>query len=446
MKRKIFSIESIIRQFERGQAIIIFVLMLFLVFFGAVGAIDLGVYIRAKQRLEITVDAAILAGSQELPTSGTNATSKALEYVHINDSDVEDEDVDTSFRCLIGDRDHDGDPDLVDIPVVCDPGGSDSFNCENGLCISPCEFTGDNTCNVMAVTASKEVPLFFTTVLDLPPLLVTASRTGACKGLCGEMASAPLDVIIVLDRTGSMSTSELRDAKDGARAVLSTFNPELQHVGLAVLGAGSPSNPCVEKLPDYGGNWLVVPLSNDYKNMDGTLNESSDLVATIECLQRASWTNLGGPLSDNVYKQLDALDELNNSTRDVKQGIIMMTDGAANRPTSKNNPCKYAYNRANKVKDKDIEIYTIGYGIQNEWCEDYKGPYRTYTRVTELLADMASYSEDDHGHCIDEDAVDAENSDGDHFLCKPKGGDLEEVFRIAAIALSSDIKLILYPD
>jgi len=120
-----------------------------------------------------------------------------------------------------------------------------------------------------------------------------------------------------------------------------------------------------------------------------------------------------------------------------------MSDGAANEPTWTS--CSYANSRASAVKNEDIEIYTIGYGIETERCVDWWGPYR-YGRVTDLLADMATDSLDDHGHCNDEEDINAENADGDHFLCKPKGGDLEQVFRIAAISLSTDIRLIQYPE
>jgi hypothetical protein len=432
------------RRHEDGQSLILFILILFLVIAAAIGAIDIGTYIRARQRLEITADAAVLAGGLELPTSGVNATSMAWQYININDPDVDFDDVTTSFRCLVGDRNHNGYPDPEDIPAVCDPGVSASFTCQDGLCMSDCEFTGDNTCNVMALTASKDVPLIFTSVLGLPPVVITASRTGSCKGFCGEAPNVPLDVIIILDRTGSMSSYDLANAKAGALAVLELFDPELQHVGLAVLGAGKPNNPCRDKDPDRGGIWLVVPLSDDYQKEDGSLDPSSELVSTIECLATSSQgTNLGSPLSDGEFYQPDALSELLDSGRDVKKGIILMTDGAANEPTR--NSCRFANEMADIVKDEDIEIFTIGYGIESERCGDRSGTYRN-VRVTELLADMATDSLDDHGHCRYQSAIDAENADGDHFMCQPKGGDLELVFRAAAAALSTDIKLIQYPE
>ncbi len=403
---------------------------------------------RARQRLETAVDAAALAGGLELPDSGSTATTKVLEYLDINDPGVNAGDVTTTFRCLVGDRNHDGQPDPIDIPAVCDPGTGNPWTCADGLCMSWCVFTGNNKCNVIAVEAQKDVPLIFTTLLGLPPVQITASRTGACNGPCGSSPTTPLDIVIILDRTSSMSASDLSDAKNGALAVLGLYDPEFQHVGLAVLGAGDPSNLCVEKTPQTGGNWLVVPLSSDYKNADGSLNMASNLVSTINCLQTSSQgTDLGSPLSDNFYNRPDALTELLNSGRNVKKGIILLTDGAANAPTTLPapvNPCAYANDRATIVKNASIEIFTIGYGVAGQNCSDQNGTYAT-ALATVLLADMATDSADDHGHCSNAANIEAENIDGDHFLCQAKGSDLEKVFATAAAALAPEIKLIAFP-
>jgi hypothetical protein len=245
-----------------------------------------------------------------------------------------------------------------------------------------------------------------------------------------------------------MTSQNLADAKAGARAVLEIFDPQYQHVGLAVLGAGSPANPCNDLHPSYGGEWLAVPLSSDYKNPDGTLNTSSDLVSTINCLGHSSQgTNLGSPLNDDEYGAPDALAELLSSTRGVKQGIIYMTDGAANEPDplpGPDNPCGYALTQALLVKNQDIEIFTIGYGMQNEFCNDESGSYGGQY-ATVLLANMATDSADEHGHCITTLDIQEENNDGDHFLCQAKGSDLEIVFIQAASALAPGIRLIGEP-
>jgi hypothetical protein len=278
--------------------------------------------------------------------------------------------------------------------------------------------------------------------------LISASVNGACKGYCGTAPTTPLDLIIVIDRSFSMSDDELDDAKEGALAAVALFDPAYQQIGLAVLAPGNPSDTCDALLPGSGGNWLVVPLSDDYKNVDGTLNSSSDLVATINCLENDGailGTNLGSPLSDSWYDRPDALTELLNSPNtDAAKGIIFLTDGEARDPGS--TPCQYAYDRATAVKNAGIEMYTIGYGVQGLSCGfDSSGSYEDVL-VTELLADMATDSADDHGHCANASARTAENNDGDHFLCQSSGDDLSIAFVTAANSLGGGVRLIGGPD
>ncbi len=447
MKAKLSSMLNRARQDERGQILIIFILVSAILFLVGVIAVDLGTYVWERQKLENAVDAAALAGGLELPDSGSNAVTVALQYMSINDPGVNPADVSTTFRCLVGDRDNNGSPDSSDVPAVCNPGAGATWACSDKLCISQCAFVGSNSCNVLVVDASKQVSLNFTRILGLPPILLTASQNGACRGFCGTAPTVPVDAIIVIDRSSSMSASELQDAKDGALAVLQIFDPDYQHVGLAVLGAGRPGDACHDQSPSSGGNWLVVGLSADYQNVDGSLNNSSALVSTINCLANSSQgTNLGSPLSDSTFSRPDALSELlNNGRPGVTKGIILLTDGAATDPTlSPNNPCKYANDRATVVKSNDIEIYTIGYGIQSENCNDASGAYHS-AQVTALLADMATDSADDHGHCSNATNIAAENADGDHFLCQAKGSDLQGVFLTAAGDLAPGVRLIGSP-
>lgn len=442
MLKSRFSILRGIKESERGQVFVLFIVVSILIFASALGAIDLGTYVRARQRLETSVDAAALAGGLELPDSGSAARAKALEYIAINYPGVDPADVTTTFRCLVGDRDFDGQPDSVDIPGVCDPGSGNPWTCADGFCMSYCTFTGSNRCNVIAVDAQKDVPLIFTSLLGMDPLEITASRTGACNGPCGGTTTAALDVAIIIDRSSSMSSSDMTNAKDAALAALDVFDPEFQYVALVVLGAGDPSDPCFDLDPASGGEWLAVPLSNDYKNPDGTLNTSSDLVSTINCLDFSTQgTNLGSPLSDSYFDQPDALDAL-LAGRDVAKGIILLTDGEATVPGS--TPCDYAFDQATAVKGESVELFTIGYGVTGAYCNDSGGAY-DYQYATTLLADMATDSADDHGHCSNTANTDAENTDGDHFLCEARGEDLDNVLVTAATALVGGIRLIAFP-
>jgi hypothetical protein len=49
------------------------------------------------------------------------------------------------------------------------------------------------------------------------------------------------------------------------------------------------------------------------------------------------------------------------------------------------------------------------------------------------------------GGCDTSAEIASENADGDHFLCEPRGADLEPVFRAAAEMLASGSRLVSIP-
>ena len=252
-----------------------------------------------------------------------------------------------------------------------------------------------------------------------------------------------------------MSPTELANAKTAAMAVLDYFDPTLQHVGLAVLGAGNGLGSCGDLSPSkFGSSWLNVRLSSDYKdtlnfdyNGDGVndLDSTSNLVSRIRCLTSSGQgTDLGSPISDGAFNRPDALGELlANGRPGVKKGIILLSDGAANQPSSQvTNECLYAADMARKAKNAGVEIFTIGFGVVGEVCQkDSSGPYNK-ADVTKLLADMATQPSFDN--CQGAGAA-VENTDGDHFFCEPKSSDLSDVFLIAAAQFASGSKLVQLP-
>jgi hypothetical protein len=159
----------------------------------------------------------------------------------------------------------------------------------------------------------------------------TATAVG-CRGACGGQVSNPLDVVMILDRTGSMSGGDMANAQAGAKSILQIFNPNIQHVALGVLGPSSISSTCSGPnaggpgVPaSSGGSWIPVPLSSDYQNPDGSLNSASLIVRTISCLQTSS---VGTDLGDPVLAAMNYLAA--NGRPNVHRAIILETDGAAN--------------------------------------------------------------------------------------------------------------------
>src|SRR5919198_3800621 len=77
-----------LRRCERGQALVIMVLLLVSLLGMATLVLDVGSWFRSKRQLQSTADAAALAGAQALPNSPGNASALAQQYATQNASDL----------------------------------------------------------------------------------------------------------------------------------------------------------------------------------------------------------------------------------------------------------------------------------------------------------------------------------------------------------------------
>ncbi len=421
---------------ERGQALVLFVIMLILLLGTAALVIDGGVFRRSAQEQRNALDAGALAGAGNLPGNPTKAASDALKFALANHPGLTAGSVNVSFRCLVGDRNGDGRPDAADLPATCNPGPSPSFTCANGICVAPCNPAAGHVCNTVVVSGTVSTDYRFDQVTGVPGPTTTLDAA-ACVGLCGADPSAPLDIGFIIDRTGSMSDADLANVKNATLSTLTFLDPTMQSVALAALGQSRANGGCggpgqiVGKAWSSGGTatWVTVPyptsgsLSTDYQNAGGSLNANSAVVRSVNCLDHSSTgTNMGDPLL-----QLATVMQARGRAG-VLKGIIMMTDGAANEPNTRS--CKYALDKAAQVKAMGIELYTIGFGVAGDMCTDVDGTYRN-APTAQLLAAMASQP------TVYDGCNDAENADGDHFFCEPRSDSLASVFRAAATALVS---------
>jgi Flp pilus assembly protein TadG len=430
---------------EEGQALVLFVVFLTLILAALALVINGGVLRRSNQELWNALDAGALAGAASLPADPATAASDAARFARINHPGLASGSVDVTYRCLVGDRNNDGRPDAADIPAVCNPGAGASWTCADGKCVALCVPSATTTCNTVVVegTVSTSYRLSGVTGVNGAD---TTFESAACSGLCGAEPDSPLDIGIVIDRTTSMSDADLANVKNATLATLRLLDPSKQHVALAVLGrsdtnvicGGTASARGVASASATTGTWVTVPypttgsLSSDYQNANGTLNTNSQLVGSINCLNHSqTQTNLGDPLTAVA----NALVQQGRPT--AAKGIIFMTDGAANQPNVRS--CRYANDAATAVKQRNIEIYTIGFGVVGDQCVDIDGTYRNASAAN-LLADMAT------GPTVNDGCTDAENADGDHFFCEPRSDSLTSVFRAAATALvSGSVKLVHLP-
>ena len=231
---------------ESGQALVL-ALVCMVALLALVGfVVDVGHAYLVQRQLQSGVDAAALAGAQQLPDS-TLATTAAQQLgpggTNAPDS-VDNSNTTVVMKC-----------------VQSAPGCSSTFN----------------TYNAVQVTSSSQVGTFFAKLVGVDSFTVHATATA-----CSPCSAKPLDVMVVLDRTGSMcqrsdgsddhpACTDMANAKAGIQTFLGFMDPNLDHVGLAVLPpAPDTAHPCTT--PNGANNdnydlanaaYVVTPLSND---------------------------------------------------------------------------------------------------------------------------------------------------------------------------------------
>lgn len=389
---------------ERG-AVAIIVAALAVVLFGVAAlGVDIATQIDRKHLLKNQLDAAATAAAYHLDaeTDGIQkAAQYAIDYYTKNGPGALDPSK-ISFWCVVG-RKLNGDntpftPAMVadyQIPSggqtagVCNPDAASSsttwkmsdytnrvrawdgshyaMTCNNTLCAVPCALNAGPsnnwspgtsianllpiTCNTIRVGAQADVPFNFAPVLGVDEGSTGAQIAVACKGVCGAIAPNPMDVVIVADRTLSMTMNpeghDYRvDLADGIKGMLQVMTPEQQYVALGALGPSvgkRTDNPSLETKActssakgliypinsasvASGGSWVPIPFHKDYSTVNAagvkTLDNTNPLYKAITCLSQTdstattalqtSRTALASPLKSAARYVLNKTGENNN--------------------------------------------------------------------------------------------------------------------------------------
>jgi len=440
---------------ERGAVAVLFALTLVVLFAAVAFTIDLSRLYHERQVLQNAVDFGALAGSENLPVQGSSAATITTQIAHdvaVANAPQAAASLSITYQCVIAVAN--GLPDLTQVPFVCGPSAG---TWTSGWTLKPtkathtCDpFAGDK-CNTIRLTTSNTIPYYFAPVIGINTGSTGAVNAASCNGACGA-ASAPLDVVMVLDRTGSMTQSDVDNVKNAALSILGFYDSSTQWVGLVELPYKDPANPCyaygnsAATPPTYQmypntsmATWQVVPLSNNFTNSNGTLNNGSAIVQAVNCMQRAgnnvmaksdngapsgNHTNLGDPL-DAARQMLAAEGRAN-----VPDVIIFETDGQANQPSTRQ-PCAYFNNMATTAKSGGVTVFTLAYGLDQPpvKCTDSALPWSGKYATTNLAAAATNSTDDVPGGCGPN-----ENKDGDDYFCVPGSTDLEPIFKAAAVA------------
>jgi len=360
-----------------GQTLPLVVVFMFtmLIFAGLV--IDLGNAYRVQQALQASTDASAAAGAGQLtmvfPPVSATAIAAAKKY---------------------GSQSGGANP-ITGVPAA---------NVTQTV-TATCVVQGTFTCtypNTVTVDETANVPTYLLKLLGFSTIQLKA-HAQACSP-CGEV---PLDIMLVLDRTGSMSASnKLPQAKAGIMAFLKTMDPAVDNVGLAVLPpAPSTAAACTDVDPYFNGDpsgtyslanpaYTVVPLSNAYASAVGQLNAGSPLVSTVNCVQAGGSTAYAEAL-DAAYAELQA-----DGRPDAQKAIVILSDGAANTGPSylastsryRTNPCGQGVTSAGTAKAAGVFVYSIAYTADQDDCYAAVGADVNGTIVTRSQTTLESPS------------------------------------------------------
>jgi Flp pilus assembly protein TadG len=331
---------------ERGQILPIVAVALVGLLGICAFSIDVGYAYFAKRQLQAATDAAALAGAQDLPSASTSVAT-AISYASANA-----------------------------------PGN-----------LPPFTFTYTLKCTT---TDNSFAGLF-----GLSHFTVTAHANA-----CSPCSSTPVDIVVAIDRTGSMCDNtdssgcvDLNNAKDGVRTMLKNLNPPYAEVGMVAFPPvqTTSTSVCAAPYNSLSANgdslamdgydaatrgYLTDRINGTFKLSNGALDTSNGLYlhtvkgSASSCIQAGYSTSY-----TEALRQAKAELALHGRVN-VPDFIVFLTDGEANigsvysktDPTFPQGgkddiaPCSTAVTLADGYKTAGVTIYSIGYALGNNNC------------------------------------------------------------------------------
>jgi hypothetical protein len=484
-------VKQVLARGQRGaSAIVVAFAMLFVFAAGALG-MDIAKLAYYRQQVRTAIDAAAEAGAYALPDA-TKARTDAIAFASANFSELTLTSADVTFYCVVAKKDTGG-PDTSQFGIMCDPGtyNAAGVDCNDTVCAVPCDST--DQCNMITVTKDQVVKFDFAPAIGISTGSTGAQTSASCRGGCGVIANNPMDVVVVADRTPSMSSSEVNALQAGVAKMLLTMNIEQQYVALGTINkARSVSSGCLTRTQasapttdkygnytgtnPYPGVWVPQKFSNDYNKKDASgnwiANGSSSLVTSVSCLEddRSGWnTHLSAALkgaarylygSEISGAPANNLSSLPDRTvyGTPKKVIVLETDGQPVEitnsgtsalsldntldpaATSTSTACKNLKQVATDVKKlHDSLIITISYGTSSASCGTEGNVGQVLAAVASAKNGVASAAQNT---CANSTQISEENTDGDWYYCANGTEDLKNVFAAAMGQVTGNTKFM----
>jgi len=220
-------------------------------------------------------------------------------------------------------------------------------------------------------------------------------------GDCPESAQKT-DVMLIIDRSGSMQGTPLQDAKNAAKAFVDMMNlsPDHDRVGVVSFETSAALNHALS-------------------------SNGTSVKDAIDALSTAGFTNIG----DGIKRANDELTE--NGRADAAWIAILLTDGLPNRPlgstSSFSEPdAAYARDAAQQGRSAGVTLYTIGLGsdVSHYFLDDQPSTQHAYNP-----GDAAGHPYTQHGLAY---------VGGGRYYAAPTSAELEQIYQGIAGVISAE--------
>ena len=194
---------------------------------------------------------------------------------------------------------------------------------------------------------------------------------GAPASAIASGAAYPIDIMMVLDLSGSMASQGRIEALWNAAPtfvdVIEEFGDDEDRIGVMGLSANPDDYDPVEE--GHTGTLYMSGLhSTDDHHvgvLENELTENFDhlrsnvlISANMQARKYGGWTGTGAAIGDAAHYLTYGPDV--RDSEDVKKVIVLMSDGYANKPRWRGR--RYSRSMARYAATRDIRIYTISLG------------------------------------------------------------------------------------
>jgi Flp pilus assembly protein TadG len=433
MKRRMASFLCLLRRDESGAVFILVAIGIVAILGLGALAVDVGKLAYKKRQLQASTDFAAAAGALEIFSTSYSATAAAIAYTATTNKNNAQPGPNVSIPT--------GYPHLAAL------NGSSGGGCPSAAQLvtpnypyPPCTASNafNPSANAVVVRQQMTVSLTLGEIFHMGPVTLTATALALARG---PGPTPPLNVMIVVDTTGSMNSSDpngtaatcgtnhptkIQCAMFGARQLMDGLVAAQDYVGLMVYpplntnttntcgphgtsscGGAPVSNdydcsattqPVVEAYNASSPTYQVVGLSNNYQNSNGSPNNSSNLVTAAQgpsnCAGISVIAGEGTYFTAAIAAAQSALTSFSSHQAGVQNIMVLLSDGGAGNgngaPVS--NQCNSAITAAHTAAGAGIWVYSVAYGSSTTAgsCSDPETAPIANVTACQTMQDIAS--------------------------------------------------------